>query len=87
MPEVLLSPRAVRDLEDVPQGDLGRVRARILALALEPRPPSCLKLGGSFYRLRVGDWRVLYAVEDAAGRVVVLRVLRRSERTYRRWDG
>jgi mRNA-degrading endonuclease RelE of RelBE toxin-antitoxin system len=36
------------------------------------------------WRLRVGDLRIVYLVEDASGLVVVLRVARRSESTYRR---
>jgi mRNA-degrading endonuclease RelE of RelBE toxin-antitoxin system len=44
-----------------------------------------MKLAGTeFWRLRVGDLRVIYLVDDAAGLVVVLRAARRSESTYRR---
>jgi len=44
-----------------------------------------VKLAGmDFWRLRVGDLRVIYVVDDAAGLVIVLRVARRSESTYRR---
>jgi mRNA-degrading endonuclease RelE of RelBE toxin-antitoxin system len=37
-----------------------------------------------FWRIRVGDLRVIYVIDDPAGLVVVLRVARRSESTYRR---
>jgi mRNA interferase RelE/StbE len=63
------------------------LRGPIVALALEPRPPGTVKLAGTdFWRLRVGDLRVIYVVDDAASLVVVLRVARRSESTYRRVD-
>lgn len=44
-----------------------------------------MKLAGTdFWRVRVGDLRIIYLVDDAAGLVVVLKVARRSESTYRR---
>jgi Plasmid stabilisation system protein. len=46
-----------------------------------------MKLAGTnFWRLRIGDLRVIYLVDDAASLVVVLKVARRSESTYRRVD-
>jgi mRNA interferase RelE/StbE len=63
------------------------LRVPILALAIEPRPPGVVKLAGSdFWRLRIGDLRVIYLVDDAANLVIVLKVARRSESTYRRVD-
>ena len=61
------------------------LRGPILSLALEPRPHGAAKLTGTeFLRIRVGALRVIYLVDDAARLVVVLRVARRSESTYRR---
>ena len=61
------------------------MRGPILALAMEPRPHGSVKLTGTeFWRLRVGDQRVIYLIDDAASLVIVLRVARRSESTYRR---
>ena len=84
---VELAPAAQRQLRRLPPGDAARLRGPILALALEPRPPGTVKLAGTdFWRLRVADLRVVNLVDDAAGLVVVLRVARRSESTYRRVD-
>jgi mRNA interferase RelE/StbE len=84
---VELAPAAQRQLRRLPPGDAARLRGPILALAIEPRPPGVVKLAGSeFWRLRVGDLRVIYLVDDAASLVIVLRVARRSESTYRRVD-
>jgi mRNA interferase RelE/StbE len=48
-------------------------------------PPGAVKLADSeFWRLRVGDHRIVYVVDDAARLVVVLKVARRSESMYRR---
>jgi len=69
----------------LPPGDAARLRGPILALGIEPRPPGSRKLSGTeFWRLRVGDLRIVYLVDDGAPLVVVLRVARRSESTYRR---
>ena len=61
-----------------------RIRAAVEALGQTPRPTGCVKLSGTddLYRLRIGDWRVIYRVDDAAREVVVAKVARRSEQTY-----
>ena len=82
---VELAPAAQRQLRKLPPGVAAGLRGPILALALEPRPPGATKLEGSdFWRIRTGDVRVLYATDDVNALVIVLRVARRSESTYRR---
>ena len=84
---VELAPAAQRQLRRLPPGDAARLRGPILALAIDPRPTGVTKLVGTdFWRLRVGDLRVVYQVEDDDRLVVILRVARRSESTYRRVD-
>jgi mRNA interferase RelE/StbE len=57
-----------------------RVAARIDALCEEPRPSGCKKLAGSdYWRIRIGDYRVLYSIEDAKLTVLVVRVGHRRE--------
>jgi mRNA interferase RelE/StbE len=62
---------------------LGRIDRAIRALALEPRPSGCKKLVGkqfdNLYRIRVGDWRILYAIEDDRLVVLILDVVRRDQ--------
>jgi mRNA interferase RelE/StbE len=80
-----ISPAAQRQLRRLPPGDAARLRGPILALAIEPRPTGVTKLVGTdFWRLRVGDLRIMYLVDDAARLGIVLKVARRSESTYRR---
>ena len=56
----------------------------INALADNPRPPGCEKLGGrEGYRIRVGEWRTIYRVDDKQRRVDVVRVAHRRD-VYRR---
>ena len=80
-----LSPAAQRQLRRLPPGDAARLRGPILALGIDPRPPGATKLvDADLWRLRVGDLRAIYSIEDPERLVVVLRVARRSESTYRR---
>ncbi|HEU4672796.1 MAG TPA: type II toxin-antitoxin system RelE/ParE family toxin [Candidatus Limnocylindrales bacterium] len=82
---VEIAPAAERELRRLPRGEAARLRGPILALAREPRPRGVTKIEGSdFWRLRVGDLRVIYAVDDPRRLVIVLRVARRAESTYRR---
>jgi mRNA interferase RelE/StbE len=72
---------AAKELEALPKKDRPRVAARIQALATEPRPPGCEKLSGqdNFYRVRQGNYRILYTVDDAALLVVVYKIGHRRE--------
>jgi mRNA interferase RelE/StbE len=57
-----------------------RVHAAVLALGDEPRPPGCRQLVGypGLWRTRVGDYRVIYTIEDDILLVLVLRIAHRS---------
>ncbi len=82
---VELAPAAQRQLKRLPPGVAAALRGPILALAMDPRPPGVQKLeGAAFWRLRVGDLRLVFAIDDADRLVVILKVARRSESTYRR---
>jgi len=82
---VEIAPAAQRQLRRLPPGDAARLRGPILALAIQPRPPAAKKLVGTeFWRVRIGDLRIIYVIDDSEGLVVVVRVARRSESTYRR---
>lgn len=73
-----------KDLRGIPPADLRRILARIEALREDARPPGAEKLTGQErYRLRQGDYRVLYQVDDGAGLVEVVKVAHRRE-AYRR---
>ena len=65
----------------LPKDVVRRVDACILALGDEPRPPRTKKLKGEagLWRVRVGDYRVVYRIEDERLVVVVIRVAHRRE--------
>ena len=80
-----LSPAAQRQLRRLPPGATAALRGPILALGLDPGSPGAARLADSeFWRLRVGDLRLIYAIDDRDKVVIVLRVARRSESTHRR---
>ena len=56
------------------------VKRKISALRENPRPPGCRKLKGheSAWRIRAGDYRVVYEIDDAGRIVIVLRIAHRS---------
>jgi mRNA interferase RelE/StbE len=75
-------PRALkaRYLRKIHRPDQERIREKIDALANDPRPPGVTALHGQPYlRLRVGDYRVLYEVQDKVLLVLVIRVAHRRE--------
>ncbi len=81
MYEVLISNRAERDLRRLPKNLFDRIISEVQALGANPRPHGAVKLSGSKndYRIRVGDYRVLYEIADEIRIVRVLRVRHRRE--------
>lgn len=77
--EILRS--AERDIASLPIAVRSRVIAKIDALASNPRPPGVKKLQGmaDLYRVRVGDYRIIYRIVDAVLLVTIVRVRRRDQ--------
>ena len=84
-----VSPAADRDLERLKQRirrhDFERLRTAIKGLANEPCPYGVRKIKGAegAYRIRVGNYRVVYEIYDDENLVLILEVARRTETTYR----
>jgi mRNA interferase RelE/StbE len=81
---IKLHRSAAKFLEDALPSTRQRLQTAINALATNPRPANCLKLKGSSisWRIRVGDYRVLYDVLDDQLLIWVFKVDRRKEDTY-----
>ena len=84
--KVDFTPEARRNLRRLPPQDLARLEPSIEALGDDPRPSGVRKIRGQLHtwRIRIGPFRVIYDIDDELALVVVLRVVRRSESTYRR---
>ena len=76
--------RVVRELEDLPQSIQHRVTQAIAALASNPFPSGLKKLKGKkfvLFRIRVGDYRIVYAVEPENQEVVITRIGHRGDKS------
>ncbi len=83
MYELRLARSARKELEALPDAALGRVAGQLDALPANPRPRGCKKLRGStdLWRVRVGDYRIIYHVDDDA-RLIEVRAVRDRKDAY-----
>jgi mRNA interferase RelE/StbE len=82
--EIRLHPQAARAFRRLQNPLRGRIAAAIDALANDPRPAGASRLAGrDDYRIRVGDYRIVYAVDDNEHVVLIARIAHRRE-VYRR---
>jgi mRNA interferase RelE/StbE len=81
---VTFARSARKELESLPTGVIERVLPRIERLADAPRPSGCRKLSGeqNLWRLRIGDYRVIYSVDDHR-RTVEVNAVRNRRDAYR----
>ena len=71
---------AVKDLDAIPKKDLQRIIDRIDLLKQNPRPPGCEKLSGQErYRLRQGNYRIVYSIHDDVLTVWVVKIGHRRD--------
>jgi len=79
--EVYIEQSAERDLKRLSKETFYRIASRIRALADNPRPRGCIKIRGSKsdWRIRVGDYRVIYEVDDKTKKVWVMSVKERGK--------
>jgi mRNA interferase RelE/StbE len=86
--EIDFKPAALRELRKlarrITRSDWTRLEQAIDDLRATPRPHGVVKLSGTdFYRIRVGDYRVIYVINDEERSVTITKVARRTETTYR----
>jgi mRNA interferase RelE/StbE len=83
--QITFSHAAYRQLDDLPKPDQRRIQERVDRLSTNPRPPAAkaIKGGRGILRIRVGDYRIIYKVEDDLLVILVIRIGHRRE-VYRR---
>ena len=79
--ELIIKPSAEKALDRLPRVTRGRLLAALQELRDEPRPSGAIKLTGEeqTYRIRVGDYRIVYDIHDDTLVVLVLRVGHRKD--------
>ncbi len=81
--EVVLGRSAQKELDRLPDKIADRIIARLEALQRAPRPPGSLKLrGANHWRVRIGDYRVIYAIDDAK-KLVDVSIIQHRKDVYR----
>jgi len=81
--QIVFTRSARRELESLSRDTAGRILTKMELLASNPRPPGSIKLRGQsgLWRLRVGDYRVVYSIDDEK-RVVDVYVIRHRGEAY-----
>jgi len=78
--KILITDSAVKELEAIPDKDLKKIVLRIRSLAQNPRPQGSQKLSAQErYRIRMGDYRVVYSIEDKKSEVIIVKIGHRRE--------
>jgi len=78
---VYIANRAKREMEKIPSPALESIEQKILSLGVDPRPHGCKRLKGDdrTWRVRSGNYRVLFQIEDSDKTVTVIRVGHRKD--------
>jgi len=78
---IIYKRSASKELLRLPSSSAHKVRAAINELAAEPRPSGCKKLKGSLneYRIRIGDYRVLYTLDGNILEVLIIKIAHRKD--------
>jgi mRNA interferase RelE/StbE len=78
---VRIKESALKALAKLPAADRVRITARVDALAADPRPQGITKMAGpeGLYRIRVGQYRIIYAIHDRILLVLVVRIGHRRD--------
>ncbi len=84
---VVFARSARKELENLYRSIALRVFKKIEALPLNPRPAGCKKLAGqnALWRIRIGDYRVIYAIDDTR-RLIDITIIRHRSKVYRDID-
>ncbi|MCB2203326.1 type II toxin-antitoxin system mRNA interferase toxin, RelE/StbE family [bacterium] len=78
--ELRFRKSVLKDLRSIPSKDVSMLLRAIERLSTDPRPPQSQKLTArEQYRLRNGQYRILYEIEDARVVIVVVRIAHRKD--------
>ncbi len=81
--EIFYDHPACKVLDKLSDAEYQPLDEEIVKLGANPRPHGYTQLHPKVFRVRVGDWRIIYVVDDAAKRVIISQVKRRGKDTYK----
>ncbi len=82
--QILVSRQAEKEMAKIPKPFYQKIKQAILSLSINPRPVGCKKLQGrDGYRVRIGDYRIVYDIDDKIITVQILTVMNRKD-VYRK---
>ena len=77
--KILIKSSAAKELARLPKKDIQRITSKIKSLSADPRPHGCEKLSAQErYRIRQGNYRIVYSIEDDKLIVYVIKIAHRS---------
>ena len=79
--KIVIKKSAAKQITAVPKSVKESIFEHIFELSEEPRPPGCKKLKGeeNAWRIRIGNWRVVYTIEDEILTIEVIKVAHRKD--------
>lgn len=79
--QIIITRQTQKQIADLPTTVQKKIDKAILGLKIQPRPNGAIRLKGDrdSYRIRVGDYRILYTIEDAALQVIIVKVSDRKD--------
>ncbi len=82
--QIIIEKKAEKEAENVPPPQRHRIDKAIRSLSVNPRPVAGKKLAQKEgYRIRVGNYRILYTIDDKARIIVIYRIKIKSKDTYK----
>ena len=80
MYKILISKKAAKSLDDLPNNIFQKIDKVIFGLKYNPRPAGCLKLSNEeLYRIRINDYRIIYSIHDAILKIEIIRIAHRKD--------
>jgi mRNA interferase RelE/StbE len=78
--KITIKKSAAKELEAIPGNDLQRIIEKIQNLSINPRPPGVQKLSSlELYRIRQGNYRIIYTINDSIIEIVVIKIGHRKD--------
>ena len=81
MYQILIKPSATKELQKLPKNEFTKIDNSILALSTNPKPAGHVKLSSEnkLWRIRKGNYRIIYAINDSEKTITILNIKHRKD--------